>query len=590
MARSLCCLSVLVFALVVSAAFAAEPPAAQRPELAMNEAMAIYLGNLKRRADNQGPLRANRQLTGAARWFAWDSVENRPDPFCGHTDTQGHTAAYRAQAYGYRGHAGAENAFCAFLSAEDAVNGWMNSPPHRVNLLSATPRETGLGYYRRDSDGRGYVVQMFGDDPDYAPVVINNEAPSTASAQITLYAYNRVDNATFAGIGAARLMRIGTDACFSGAAWLPFTTEQPWSLAPGSGWRTLYVQTRDKMNRTATASDSIYLGSGAPPAELSLDQQSTTADSVKIYNLNGGALSQVQFSPGWIVDDTFSSFERLSGAGGRVSDPAALGGSAFQLGPGQASSAWVWASDFVKNVPLVAYFRLKVDDNTSGAEIASFTIAGGGQTYGPLSLRGSDFTAAGAYQEFALPFTFNDNPNDGFLIFNFARSGGASLYIDAISIFTPPQPISGPTLVWPFPGGNYRGQGIQLRYSDAAGHFTAATEAQTTPDGIQAEADSQVLIAERDSPRHPHSVLTLAADCLGTAQLAAHSSAGWLQAHLSGNQLLIDANQAGLAPGRYTATITVDAPGIESVAPARVAVTLQVVEHLSIVFAPRAAR
>lgn len=116
-----------------------------------------------------------------------------------------------------------------------------------------------------------------------------------------------------------------------------------------------------------------------------------------------------------MVDDTFSSFERLSGAGGsRMERPGRAGRQRLsawarpgQLGLGLRRAIWL-------DDPLVAYFRLKVNDNTSGAEIASFTIAGGGQTYGPLSLRGSDFTAAGAYQEFALPFTFNDNPNNSF--------------------------------------------------------------------------------------------------------------------------------------------------------------------------------
>ncbi len=56
----------------------------------------------------------------------------------------------------------------------------------------------------------------------------------------------------------------------------------------------------------------------------------------------------------------------------------------------------------IKNVPLVAYFRLKVNDNTSGAEVARISVTGGTTEFGPLSLRGTDFTASNQYQEFAL--------------------------------------------------------------------------------------------------------------------------------------------------------------------------------------------
>lgn len=45
----------------------------------------------------------------------------------------------------------------------------MNSPGHRANLLDPNSREIGLGYYLRESDRRGYVVQDFGADVVYPP-------------------------------------------------------------------------------------------------------------------------------------------------------------------------------------------------------------------------------------------------------------------------------------------------------------------------------------------------------------------------------------------------------------------------------------
>lgn len=580
----------LLLALSLSSALAAAPPTAQTPDLAYNEAMAVYLANLGRRNQGQPPLRANRQLTEAARWFAWDSVESRASAFCGHTDSLGRTSDQRARAFGYLGSAGSENALCGYANPSDAVNSWLNSPSHRANLLDGTVRETGLGYYQRAGDGRGYIVQMFARDPDYMPVVINNEAPSTTSPQVSLYVYNRVDNASFAGINASRFMRVANNPCFNGAQWQPFVAEQTTTLAAGTGWRTLYVQTRDRLDRTATASDAIYLGSGVPPAELSLDQQSTTSPYVTIYNLNGGSFNQVQFSPGWIVDDTYTTFERLSGAAARVNDAAALGGTAFQLGAGGPSSAWVWTTTFLKGVPLVAYARLKVDSNASPGEVVSFTIGGGGTSYGPLSLRGSDFAASGQYQEFALPFVFNNNSNDQFLTFKFARSGPTAVSIDSIAIYSQPQPITGKSLVWAIPGGNYRGQGIQLRYTDGAGHFGAPAEAQTVPDGIALDEASQSLLAQQNGSLHPQAWVNIEADCLGGATLSATSDAGWLQPQIVGDQLLLKVNQAGLALGHYQATATVKAPSLPNVAPAQVSVALDVVAHLSQSFMPLAQR
>ena len=128
---------------------------------------------------------------------------------------------------------------------------------------------------------------------------------------------------------------------------------------------------------------------------------------------------------------------------------------------------------------MVAYVRLKVNDNTSGAEVARFAIDGGGTEYGPLILRGTDFAAPNQYQEFALNFTFHKNPNNDFLIFQFWRSGGADVYVDVVYIFTEPQAITSP-LTWSVPGRNYRGQGVWMRYTDGT-HFSNILEASTLP-------------------------------------------------------------------------------------------------------------
>ena len=210
-------------------------PTYQTPALLYEEARAVYLGNLERRNSGVPPLRWNLQLTHAARWFSWDSTENRPPGFCGHQDTQGSGFDYRTSFFGYLGFAGAENAFCGYLSPEDAIQGWMDSPGHRDNLLDPNSREVGLGYYRRDNDGRGYITQDFGSDYVYAPVIIENEAVSTTSPAVNLYIYDRTPGAGFEGLGAATQMMVSNNAQFSAASWEPYNANKAWMLAAGTG-------------------------------------------------------------------------------------------------------------------------------------------------------------------------------------------------------------------------------------------------------------------------------------------------------------------------------------------------------------------
>jgi uncharacterized protein YkwD len=446
-------------------------PSVQTSTLLYDEARTVYLGNLARQDNGVPPLRWNRQLTYAARWFSWDSTVNQPSGFCGHQDSLGNWPNYRALFWGYLGSSGAENSFCGYVSPEYAIQGWMDSPGHRANLLDPNSREIGMGYYRRDSDGRGYLTQDFGNDAVYAPMIIEHEALSTTSQNVNLYIYDRSTSGGFAGFSAATQMMVSNTPYFNDAIWEPYNANKAWILADNAGWQDVYVKTRDQFNRTMTTSDSIYFGVEAsiPLDEIGTGMQmSTTQSDITLYDLNSGTFSDVQFSLGWLADDTFATFNKWWGNGESVNDISAWGGTAYRLYPGDGESfAWVYDTSFIQNTPMVAYFRLKVNDNTSGSEVARISIKGGPTEYGPISLKGTDFIASNQYQEFALNFTFNSTPEDPFLIFQFWRSGTADVYVDAVSIFTVPQPISSP-LTWSVPGENYRGQGVWVRYTDGS--------------------------------------------------------------------------------------------------------------------------
>ncbi len=577
--RNLTRLMVVVTILILPATIAlAFDPTAQNSSLLLDEALTVYYGNLARRNHNLPPLRWNRELTHAARWFAWDSVERRSVPYCGHQDTNGQWPSDRAPLFGYLGRSGAENAFCGYVTPQDAINGWMDSPGHRANLLNAGHREIGLGYYRRQSDGRGYIAQMFGNDPAYAPVIIEHEAPTTLNPDVALYIYQREEQSSFTALRPATAMMIASNPCFIGASWQPFTTETRYRLPEGEGWRTVYVKTRDAVGATQVVSDTIYLGAQLPAAELSATL-SDRQPAVTLSGLSHPSFTQAQFSLGWLVDETYPTFRLLWGAGGRVTDTAAWGGYAFRLGlANMESSAWVYEyrPTMLADQPLVAYVRLKIADNTSPAEVARFSVISGDLEYGPLRLRGNDFVAPGQYQEFALPFTYRRG--DDFLTFQFWRSGATEVFIDAVTIFTAPQPLTDPITI-AVPGGNYRGQGVWVRYTDGAS-FTAFEEAPSVP-----PIRPQTFLAQRDAAAPI--ARAIASPC-ALPNLTVTQTEPWLTGSSDHGILRLSIDHRGLNSGVYEGTITFAAPPTDG--RLTIPVRLLVVEQLYTTFVPLAGR
>jgi hypothetical protein len=329
-------------------------------------------------------------------------------------------------------------------------------------------------------------------------------------------------------------------------------------------------------------SDTIYLGAEAPQEELGLHLASTARERVTLWGLDGGAqpLPYVQFSPNWFADDTLGTFTLWWGNGERVDDAAAQGGTAFRMRPGDGESfAWVWSTSFFKEVPLVAYFRLKVSDNRATTEVARISVSGGGTEYGPRRLSGTDFDAANAYQEFPLDFTFHDNPDDEFLIFNIWRSGDADVYVDGVTIFTAPQAIQAP-LTWTVPDGNYRGSSIWVRYTDGADTFSPIETADLTPERLVVQPTALRFLVEQDGAAPPSR--TLAVEEQGCASFAwsASANAAWLAAQSVGQQIQVSVDPQGLGVGEYTGAVIVEASEDVLGNPVQVPVTLIVAEQL----------
>ncbi len=549
-------------------------PPPQPADLIYNEMRTVYLGNLARRDNGVPPMRWNAEMTEAARWFSWDSVENQPPGFCGHLDSLGRWPSERVPSFGYLGNSWAENAFCGYVTPEQAIEGWMNSTYHRENLLNLDSWEVGLGYYLRAEDGRGYVTQDFGMDPLYPPLIIENEAISTDSPEVNLYLYGNADTA-FGGVGPTVEMMLANEPCFAGASWEPYRAESSWTLEPGLGWRTVYAKVRDAVGRTTVVSDTIYLGDDVPLDELGLHLASATHRQVTVYELDGNDLPYFQLSQNWFADDTL-----LQGNGERVNDPDALGGTAYRLFPGDGESrARVWTTDFGKDTPFVAYFRLKVNDNTSDEEVARISVKSGGIEYGPFSLKGTDFDAANVYQEFPIPFTFHDNPEDGSLFFNFWHSGQADVYVDGVYIFTEPYPVQS-SFTWDVPGGHYRGGGIWLRYTDNAGSFSPVEDAVLIPRRISALPMSISVMAEVSATTPTTRTLTIERKGCEPFGWDVGGNAPWLTVQPEEETVRVVVDPREMAPGEYRASITIQAESGVIGSPIQVPVTLLVVEQI----------
>lgn len=446
------------------------------PALFLNELQIIHLTNLKRREANLPPLRWNRELHLAARWFAEDAITGRPSAYCGHEDSTGRSPGERFTAFGYRNvHAWGENVICGLTTPENAMNGWMNSEGHRRNILHADYREIGVGYYRNGQSGRGYISQEFSYDPNYAPVIIENEAPTVATPEVNLYIYDTAGGEGFTGMGPAVDIMIANDPDFTNAKWQPYAAELAWRLEAGEGWRSVFVKTRDAMGRTTTVFDTVYLGTTIPEESLRLDHACTYHRQLELESLDNPGWPQIQLSLNWQGDNSDATFQDANQIGTEVNHVDAVGGTAHRLPAGTGGNVRYWTTNFYKDMALTAYFRIKVENITTEQVVLEITAQGGGTQYGPLQLKGTDFVDGTRFQEVALPLQFNNNPEDPYLIFNFHHTGESAVEIDTITLFTASMPVA-EELEWPVPNGYHRSRGVWARFVQSDGVFSAATD------------------------------------------------------------------------------------------------------------------
>ncbi len=117
----------------------------------------LQLTNAQRLQANLQPLTLNSKLNNSAQAHSQDMALN---DFFDHKGSNGSSMSDRAIASGYQFSRLGENIAAGYATPEDVVQGWLNSPAHRANILNASYREIGIGYYYLAND-TGNVNQNF---------------------------------------------------------------------------------------------------------------------------------------------------------------------------------------------------------------------------------------------------------------------------------------------------------------------------------------------------------------------------------------------------------------------------------------------
>jgi uncharacterized protein YkwD len=126
--------------------------------LARTQADVVHLTNRERARAGLAPLAVDPLLTTAAQTYSADMAARA---FYSHTSPEGTQPWDRAAAAGSTRRSIGENIACGQRSADEVVDGWMNSPGHRANILKPGFTHIGVGFAGGGPAGT-YWTQVFG--------------------------------------------------------------------------------------------------------------------------------------------------------------------------------------------------------------------------------------------------------------------------------------------------------------------------------------------------------------------------------------------------------------------------------------------
>ncbi|KKD06753.1 CAP domain-containing protein, partial [Streptomyces sp. WM6386] len=127
-------------------------------DLSRTASEVVDLTNRERTRHGLPPLAVDPFLTTAAQAHSADMIARA---FYSHTSPDGSRPWDRAAAAGSRRRSIGENIACGQRSPAEVVEGWMNSPGHRANILKPDFTHIGIGFAGGGSSGT-YWTQLFG--------------------------------------------------------------------------------------------------------------------------------------------------------------------------------------------------------------------------------------------------------------------------------------------------------------------------------------------------------------------------------------------------------------------------------------------
>lgn len=116
----------------------------------------VRLVNIEREKVGLKPFVASSQLSRVARVKSEDMAKNN---YFDHTSPTYGSPFDMMKQFGIKYSTAGENIAKGYLSAQSVVNGWMNSPGHRANILNSSFNKIGVGAYK--SGSTTYWTQMF---------------------------------------------------------------------------------------------------------------------------------------------------------------------------------------------------------------------------------------------------------------------------------------------------------------------------------------------------------------------------------------------------------------------------------------------
>lgn len=120
------------------------------------ETEVLKLVNIERNSIGLSSLKASNELSNVARMKSQDMADSN---YFSHTSPTYGSPFDMMKRFGIRYNAAGENIAKGYPSVEKVMEGWMNSPGHKKNILSPNFGTLGVGYV--NIDGTTYWTQMF---------------------------------------------------------------------------------------------------------------------------------------------------------------------------------------------------------------------------------------------------------------------------------------------------------------------------------------------------------------------------------------------------------------------------------------------